>query len=95
MLRIRVTLIVVVLTTLLLPLPAFAQEDRSADSSFGFAGRAEYNQSPSSTSSGTSGPSGQGFLPETGGPALLPALGAAALIGGAFLIQRASRKQGL
>ena len=98
-----------VLTTLFLAFPVAAQEDRSSDPSFGFAGRAEYNQPLNGASSGSSdnGSSsgsrssgsassdpapGEGFLPETGGFALVPALGVAGLFSGAVLIRRAARR---
>ena len=90
---------IVAVMSLLLISPAIAQ-DRSADTSFEFAGKAEYNRSAGSSkdSSSKSGSSKDGSskssspktLPETGGVPLL-ALGVGVLvIGGGLLVRHSN-----
>lgn len=83
-------LISIMAITILLALPAVAQEDRSSDTGFEFAGRAEYNKTvDGDTAAGVSAEE----LPDTGGNWLImPATGGALLLGGVLLARRAVRQ---
>lgn len=86
-------LISIMAITILLALPAVAQEDRSSDTSFGFAGRAEYNKPVAGETTTDVGAASVEELPDTGGSWLImPATGGALLLGGVLLARRAVRQ---
>lgn len=69
-------------------LPAVAQ-DRASDTSFGFAGRVEYNVSPSGEVASAT------VLPDTGGASALMLGTGVLLVGGGMVAYRVSRDKDL